>query len=62
MSMPRAPARNALAVTTLIDFVCRSCGFVEHADLNASHNIGRRGWWIWVTGARSTAPVLTLTA
>ncbi|MGW7365700.1 RNA-guided endonuclease InsQ/TnpB family protein [Streptomyces sp. NPDC054841] len=32
-------------------FACRSCGFVEHADLNSSHNIGQRGWWVWVCGA-----------
>ncbi|MGW0992510.1 RNA-guided endonuclease InsQ/TnpB family protein [Streptomyces sp. NPDC002520] len=43
-------------------FACRSCGFVEHADLNASHVIGRRGWWAWVRGAESQAPALTLTA
>ncbi|MER6630430.1 transposase [Streptomyces sp. NPDC000987] len=43
-------------------FVCRSCGFVEHADLNASHVISRRGWWVWVCGAESQAPALTLIA
>lgn len=43
-------------------FVCRSCGFVEHADLNSSHNIAQRGWWLWVRGARSAAPALTLIA
>lgn len=41
-------------------FACRSCGFVEHADLNASHVIGRRGWWVWVCGAESQVPALTL--
>jgi IS605 OrfB family transposase len=43
-------------------FTCRSCGFVEHADLNSSHNIALRGWMAWVCGAQSTAPTLTLTA
>jgi IS605 OrfB family transposase len=43
-------------------FACRSCGFVEHADLNSSHNIAARGWWTWVRGAESTAPALTLVA
>jgi hypothetical protein len=39
-------------------FTC--CGFVEHADLNASHTISRRGWWMWVRGAESQAPAVTL--
>ncbi|KAK1182212.1 transposase [Streptomyces sp. NBS 14/10] len=43
-------------------FACRSCGFVEHADHNSSHNIRQRGWMAWVCGAQSTAPALTLTA
>ncbi|MFF4144512.1 RNA-guided endonuclease InsQ/TnpB family protein [Streptomyces sp. NPDC001698] len=43
-------------------FACRSCGFVEHADLNASHVIGQRGWWVWVCGAESQVPALTLIA
>ncbi|MFD3481365.1 zinc ribbon domain-containing protein [Streptomyces sp. NPDC058695] len=41
---------------------CRVCGFVEHADHNASHNIRQRGWMVWVCGAQSTAPELTLIA
>ncbi|RFC70936.1 RNA-guided endonuclease TnpB family protein [Streptomyces sp. AcE210] len=43
-------------------FSCRVCGFVEHADHNASHNIRQRGWMVWVCGAQSTAPELTLIA
>ncbi|WP_327398318.1 RNA-guided endonuclease InsQ/TnpB family protein [Streptomyces phaeochromogenes] len=43
-------------------FTCRVCGFVEHADLNSSHNIAQRGWMAWVCGAESQAPVLTLIA
>ncbi|MEU1599609.1 transposase [Streptomyces sp. NPDC005708] len=43
-------------------FACRSCGFAEHADRNASRNIGHRGWYLWVRGAESQAPALTLIA
>ncbi|MFD3562749.1 RNA-guided endonuclease InsQ/TnpB family protein [Streptomyces sp. NPDC058686] len=43
-------------------FTCRSCGFAEHADRNASHNISHRGWYAWVRGAESQAPALTLIA
>ncbi|NEA62167.1 RNA-guided endonuclease TnpB family protein [Streptomyces sp. SID12488] len=43
-------------------FTCRVCGFVEHADLNSSHNIAARGWMTWVRGAKSQAPALTLIA
>ncbi|MFC8951716.1 RNA-guided endonuclease InsQ/TnpB family protein [Streptomyces sp. NPDC057101] len=42
-------------------FSCQACGFVEHADLNSSHNIAARGWWSWVRGAESRVPALTLT-
>nr|WP_330293350.1 zinc ribbon domain-containing protein [Streptomyces sp. NBC_00576] len=41
-------------------FTCGVCGFVEHADLNSSHNIAQRGWMAWICGAESQAPVLTL--
>jgi putative transposase len=43
-------------------FACRVCGFVEHADLNSSHNIAHRGWLAWVCGVQSTAPELSLIA
>ncbi|MGC2998815.1 RNA-guided endonuclease InsQ/TnpB family protein [Streptomyces sp. G35A] len=43
-------------------FVCRSCGFVEHADLNASYTISHRGWELWVRGAESQVPALTHSA
>nr|WP_260859487.1 LysR substrate-binding domain-containing protein [Streptomyces cupreus] len=37
-------------------FACRSCGFVDHADLNGSRNIRARAWELWRRGAESTAP------
>lgn len=43
-------------------FACKSCGFVEHADHNSSHNIAHRGWMAWVCGAQPTVPALTLIA
>ncbi|MFD3480564.1 RNA-guided endonuclease InsQ/TnpB family protein [Streptomyces sp. NPDC058695] len=43
-------------------FSCRVRGFAEHADHNASHTIAHRGWYMWVRGARSTAPERTLIA
>ncbi|WP_323138104.1 MULTISPECIES: transposase [unclassified Streptomyces] len=43
-------------------FACRSCGFVDHADRNSSHNIAHRGWMAWVRGVQSAAPELTIIA
>ncbi|MGY1496233.1 RNA-guided endonuclease InsQ/TnpB family protein [Streptomyces sp. QTS52] len=43
-------------------FACRSCGFVDHADHNSSHNIAHRGWMAWVCGVQSATPELTLIA
>lgn len=37
-------------------FVCRGCGVVLHADVNASRNLAHRGQAAWNAGRRSTAP------
>ncbi|GAA1586804.1 RNA-guided endonuclease TnpB family protein [Actinomadura kijaniata] len=37
-------------------FVCRSCGVVAHADLNASRNIARLGEAAWNAGRESRVP------
>ena len=41
-------------------FRCGKCGFADHADRNASRNIGARGWWRLVRGVQSTTPELEL--
>lgn len=38
-------------------FVCRGCGVVLHADVNASRNLARRGEAVWTAGRQSTVPV-----
>jgi IS605 OrfB family transposase len=38
-------------------FICRGCGVVAHADLNASHNIATRGESVWNAGRETRAPV-----
>ncbi|TDC58359.1 transposase [Actinomadura sp. KC345] len=37
-------------------FICRGCGVVAHADLNASRNIARRAAAAWDAGRQSSAP------
>jgi putative transposase len=41
---------------TRAKFVCRGCGVVLHADVNASRNIARRGEAVWIAGRLSTGP------
>ncbi|WP_235948812.1 RNA-guided endonuclease InsQ/TnpB family protein [Nocardia terrae] len=43
---------------TQAEFRCRSCCFVEHADVNASHNIAAKAAVAWGRGAQSMAPTL----
>ncbi|MFD0078164.1 RNA-guided endonuclease InsQ/TnpB family protein [Streptomyces sp. NPDC127166] len=37
-------------------FACRACGFMVHADENASHNIARKGETVWTAGRESRVP------
>ncbi|MEU7011419.1 transposase [Streptomyces sp. NPDC046332] len=37
-------------------FACRACGFLAHADANASHNIAARGVTLWTAGRESRVP------
>ncbi|GAA1456245.1 RNA-guided endonuclease TnpB family protein [Nocardiopsis exhalans] len=41
---------------TRAKFVCRGCGVVLHADVNASRNIAHRGEAVWIAGRPSTGP------
>ncbi|MFD3479069.1 zinc ribbon domain-containing protein [Streptomyces sp. NPDC058695] len=54
-----APARGHIDKAnraSQVRFVCRSCGFVAHADWNGSLNIRHRAEELWRRGAQSTAP------
>ncbi|MFE2142227.1 RNA-guided endonuclease InsQ/TnpB family protein [Streptomyces sp. NPDC059456] len=37
-------------------FACRACGFLVHADDNASHNIAHKGVTVWTAGRESRVP------
>ncbi|MFD5768983.1 RNA-guided endonuclease InsQ/TnpB family protein [Streptomyces sp. NPDC127049] len=37
-------------------FACRACGFLAHADDNASHNLARKGETVWTAGRESRVP------
>ncbi|WP_371619241.1 RNA-guided endonuclease InsQ/TnpB family protein [Streptomyces sp. NBC_00454] len=37
-------------------FACRACGFLAHADDNASHSIAARGESVWIAGRESRVP------